>query len=156
MVPDSFTVDRRFRVWRYGVSHQTLVLRSTARFACDNTIDVWFDGVAASNLHHSFQPLTIRAAEAGERERMIEFAGADLYDPVGRPPLCLVLASDKPDGYVVCAHARVELCERMAVSAHADDPVPDESRTLWFAGPTGDPGQPHEYRTVGDRGDGDL
>lgn len=64
-VPGSFSVDRRFRLWRYGVSHQTLMLRSTARFASDDTVDVWFDGVAASKLHHSFQPLKIRAAETG-------------------------------------------------------------------------------------------
>lgn len=155
-VPGSFSVDRRFRLWRYGVSHQTLMLRSTARFVGDDTIDVWFDGVAASNLHHSFQPLTIRAAETGERERMIEFARADLYDPVGRPPLCLVLASAGPDGYVVCAHARVELRGPAVVSARDDDPTPDESRILWFAGPTGDPGRPHEYRAVGDQEDRDL
>lgn len=145
----TLAVDRRFRVWRYTVSHQTLMLRSTARFAGDDTIDVQFDGVAAVSLHQSFQPLTIRAAELGERERMLEFARADLYDPDGRPPLCLVLASDGPDGYVVCAHARVELREQTAVSDHDDDPVPDVSRTLWFAGPTGDPGEPHEYRAVG-------
>ena len=145
----SFTVARRFRVWRYTVSHQTLVLRSFARFVGDETIDAWFDGVAATNLHQGFMPLTIRIAEREERERIFSWAAADIHDVRHRPPLCLILASSQPDGFVVCAHARIGVTSLSAMSdARADESVLGASRTLWYAGPSADPARRHEYRAL--------
>jgi hypothetical protein len=103
-----FTIERRFRVWLYTVSHQTLALRSLARFPGDDTVDVWFEGVESMNLHKSFEPLTVRTADAGERARIFAWAAADIDDVDRRPPLCLILGSAGPDGFVVCAHVRVQ------------------------------------------------
>ncbi|NUR60819.1 MAG: hypothetical protein HOV87_19470 [Catenulispora sp.] len=145
----SFTVARRFRVWRYSVSHQTLVLRSTARFAGDDLVDAWFDGVAATNLHQGFEPLTVRAAEPDECERIFTWSAADIYDVRRQPPLCLILASSQPDGFVVCAHARIEANRQgVASGGRAEETKPGMPRTLWYAGPTGDPAQRHEYRAL--------
>lgn len=145
----SFTVARRFRVWRYTVSHQTLVLRSSARFVRDEIVDAWFDGVAATNLHQGFMPLTIRAADRKERERILSWAAADIYDVHHKPPLCLVLASSQPNGFVVCAHARIEATSHGAMpGARVDESVPETARTLWYAGPSADPAQRHEYRAL--------
>lgn len=145
-----FTVARRFRVWRYSLSHQTLVLRSIARFAGDDTVDAWFDGVAATNLHQGFEPLTVRAAEPDERERIFTWAAADIHDVHRRPPLCLILASSQPDGFVVCAHARIEAYRHDSVSG---DPTGKAdlgtAQTLWHAGPSGEPPRRHEYRALG-------
>lgn len=137
----SFTVARRFWVWRYLVSHQTLVLRGPARF------DAWFDGVAAMHLHQQFEPLTIRAAEPDEREQIFSWAAAEIHDVANRPPLCLILASSQPDGFLVCAHAHVQAYPDAPRSgALADDSGPTTSRTLWRAGPTSDPALRHVYR----------
>ena len=145
----SFTVARRFRVWRYSVSHQTLVLRSMARFAGDDTVDAWFDGVAATNLHQGFEPLTVRAAEPEERERIFAWSAADIHDVHRRPPLCLILASSEPDGFVVCAHARIEANRPGSVSGDLSEKAdPGTARTLWYAGPTRDPAGRHEYRAL--------
>ena len=145
----SFTVARRFRVWRYSVSHQTLVLRSIARFAGDDAVDAWFDGVAATNLHQGFEPLTVRAAESHERERIFAWSAADIHDVHRRPPLCLILASSEPDGFVVCAHARIEANRHGPVSGDLSEKADlGTARTLWYAGPTGDPAQRHEYRAL--------
>jgi hypothetical protein len=108
-----------------------------ARFPGDDRVDAWFDGVAATNLHQGFEPLTIRAAAPDERERIFAWAAADIHDAHHRPPLCLILASSQPDGFVVCAHARIEASR------------PSSTRTLWYAGPAEDPAQRHEYRAVG-------
>jgi hypothetical protein len=146
----SFTVARRFRIWRYGVGHQTLVLRSLARFAGDETVDACFDGVAAVHLHQGFEPLTIRAADPDERGRIFAWAAADIYDVEHRPPLCLILASARPDGFVVCAHARLQTSRHDPPTSHAaaDDAHDSTTRTLWYAGPSGNPAQRHEYRVV--------
>lgn len=107
--PINFSMERRFRVWLYTASHQTLALRSPARFSGDDTVDVWFDGVEAMNLHKSFESLTIRAADSDERARILAWAAADVHDADRRPPQCLVLTSAGPDGFVVCANMRVQV-----------------------------------------------
>ncbi|MGW5349140.1 hypothetical protein ACWERV_01300 [Streptomyces sp. NPDC004031] len=145
----SFSVARRFRVWRYSVSHQMLLLRSIARFAGDDTVDAWFDGVAATNLHQGFEPLTVRAADPNERERIFAWSAADIYDLQRQPPLCLILASSQPDGFVVCAHARIEANRHGSASGDSAERIaPGTARTLWFAGPTAVPGRRHEYRAL--------
>jgi len=142
-----FTVARRFRVWRYSVSHRTLVLRSGAWSAGDHTVDAWFDGVVATSLHETFEPLTIRAAGPEERDRILAWSAGDIFDAVRHPPLCLVLASAQPDGFVVCAHARLQASLREpGPFSSARDPHPDTVHTLWSAGPSDDPAQRHEYR----------
>ncbi len=145
----SFTVARRFRVWRYSVSHQTLLLRSSVRFAGDHTLDAWFDGVAATNLHQGFEPLTVRAAEPDERERIFAWSAADIHDVHRRPPLCLILASSEPDGFVVCAHARIEANRHGPQSGELPETAdPGTARTLWYAGPSKDPARRHEYMAL--------
>jgi hypothetical protein len=84
-----------------------------------------------------------------ERERIFAWAAADIHDVHHRPPLCLILASSQPDGFVVCAHARIEASHDSAQGAVAGETGrPSSARTLWFAGPTGDPAQRHEYQAV--------
>ncbi|MFC5907222.1 hypothetical protein, partial [Streptacidiphilus monticola] len=141
----SYTIARRFRVWSYSVGHMTLVLRSLASTDDDETVDVWFDGVAAMNLHQSFEPLTIRAASPKERRTLLDASARDIFPPNRQSTLCLILESAQPDGFVVCAHVRV-------VASHGSTPggpegqEPDAERLLWAAGPTGNPRQPLRYR----------
>ncbi|MER5866162.1 hypothetical protein [Kitasatospora sp. NPDC002040] len=141
----SFATGRRFRIWRYGVGHMTLLLRSAAWQEGQETIDIWFDGVRAVDLLESFGPLTIRAAGPDERERLLARAAGLIHDPVNRPPLCLVLSSDQHDGSVVCAHVRATATTRAADTVGACPVDPENGRLLWSAGPTGHPTPRHEY-----------
>ncbi|MDH6115622.1 hypothetical protein P3T36_007829 [Kitasatospora sp. MAP12-15] len=142
----SFTVERRFRVWRYTVSHLTLLLRSAAWREGEETVDVWFDGVRAMNLQESFGSLTVRAADPKERDRMVAHAADIIRDPVNRPPLCLILASGQSQGSIVCAHVRVTAHTREpGVIGPPKDFDPAIGRPLWSAGPTGNPTPRHGY-----------
>lgn len=71
---DPIVLHRSFQVWRYGVGHSQLLLRSPA---CGNEADavhVLFEGVRAVKLRTSYRPLTLRRAAGEERERMLAFA----------------------------------------------------------------------------------
>lgn len=154
--PSGFTVERSFRVWHYTVSHMTLMLRSAAWQEGEETIDVWFDGVAAMSLHQRFEPLTVRAADPDERERLLAHAARNIYDPVRRPPLFLVLASaDQPDGFVVCAHASVRATTRGPGILGAPPVELFGGRLLWSAGPTGLPEPRHRF-TLHEEGEAHL
>ncbi|MFJ5921725.1 hypothetical protein ACIQF6_03845 [Kitasatospora sp. NPDC092948] len=139
-----FTVERVFRVWNYTVSHMTLLLRSPAPSTGGETVDVWFSGVMTISLHQSFKPLTVRAADPEERERLLAHAATNLFDPAQWSPLCLVLESTGSDGFVVCTHATVT-----ANTREPDGNLPgihlESGRRLWSAGPTGRPEPGHSY-----------
>ncbi|WP_371493475.1 hypothetical protein OG871_39030 [Kitasatospora sp. NBC_00374] len=123
----------------------TLLLRSAAWHEGEETIDVWFDGVLAVNLHEGFGPLTIRPADPDERERLLTHAAGLIHDPVHRPPLCLILASGQNEGSIVCAHVRVTATTRGPGIAGAPPVDADSGRLLWSAGPTGNPTPRHKY-----------
>ncbi|MFE5587437.1 hypothetical protein [Kitasatospora sp. NPDC056531] len=144
-VSSSFPTGRRFRIWRYGVGHMMLLLRSAAWREGQETIDVWFDGVRAVDLLESFGPLTIRAAGLNERERLLARAAGLIHDPVNRPPLCLILSCNQYEGSVVCAHVRVTATIRAAGLAGAPPVDPESGRLLWSAGPTGHTTPRHNY-----------
>ncbi|MFF0415553.1 hypothetical protein ACFYUY_34615 [Kitasatospora sp. NPDC004745] len=141
----SFPTGRRFRIWRYGIGHMTLLLRSAAWHEGQETLDVWFDGVRAVDLLESFGPLTIRAAGPDEIEQLMVRTAGLIHDPVNRPPLCLVLSSDQYEGSVVCAHVRVTATTRAAGLIGAPPVAPESGRLLWSAGPTGHATPRHEY-----------
>ncbi|WP_457032860.1 hypothetical protein [Kitasatospora sp. P5_F3] len=141
----SFTVERRFRIWRYTVSHMTLLLRSAAWHEGEETVDIWFDGVALMNLHERYEQLTIRAAVPDERDLLLERAGGRIHPAMKKPPLCLILASDQSEGSIVCAHARVTATTRGPGIVGAPPVDADSGRLLWSAGPTGSPQPRHGY-----------
>jgi hypothetical protein len=141
----SFLVERRFRIWRYTVSHMTLLLRSAAWHEGQETVDVWFDGVKAMNLQESFGPLTIRVAGPDERGQLLTRVAGLIHDPVNRPPLCLILSCDQYEGSVVCAHVRVTATTRGPGIVGAPPVDPEGGRLLWSAGPTGNPTPWHRY-----------
>src|SRR5690348_15938269 len=56
-------IDRSFRPWRYQVSHRTLVLRSEARDAVPQVLDVVFMNVLAMKIRHDYRQLVISEAD---------------------------------------------------------------------------------------------
>jgi hypothetical protein len=64
------TVERRFSVWEYTVSHSTLLLRSVDADRYQTRIDVMFKPVAALKLPTAMASLTVRDAYADEAQSL--------------------------------------------------------------------------------------
>jgi hypothetical protein len=95
---------RRFRVWRYGVGHSQLLLRSPAGGNESDAVHVLFEGVRAVKLRTSYHPLTVRRAAGEERERVLAFA--EVPERLHGRMLCLTLPSED-EGFIVCGRATV-------------------------------------------------
>ncbi|BCY09800.1 hypothetical protein [Actinoplanes sp. L3-i22] len=63
-----FHSERTFQVWRYSVSHTTLLLRSTRDDAHPTRIDLVFGGVRRMLLQPVFEGLSISLASDERRE----------------------------------------------------------------------------------------
>jgi hypothetical protein len=101
---ESIVLERRFRVWTYGVGHSQLLLRSPSMGSQAETMHVLFEGVRAVKLRTSHDPLELRAALGEDRLRLLDFAGIPerLHDKFA----CITLPSED-DGFIVCGRATV-------------------------------------------------
>lgn len=97
-LPISF--DRKFRPWRYSVSHSELKLRSVDPASVGEFIEVTFYGVVGMKLKTVYQSLTIAIAEPVQVEEMLKFA--DVRESHSSRVRCLALKSDSGDGLVAC------------------------------------------------------
>jgi hypothetical protein len=91
---------RKFRVWRYDVSHSELKLRSSPTASADDLIEVTFYGVVGMKLKTVYQPLTIAVAEPWQSEDMLRFA--NLEQSGTSRVRCVALRSEGDDGLVSC------------------------------------------------------
>jgi hypothetical protein len=66
-------LDRRFRPWRYSVSHSELSLRSVDAGLNGEFIEVLFYSVLGMKLKTVYQPLVIALADNSEAGRILEF-----------------------------------------------------------------------------------
>lgn len=57
---------RKFQLWRYSVSHSTLLLRSLYPEDHDTRLDLAFFGVRAMQLRDSYQAFSVAVLEAHE------------------------------------------------------------------------------------------
>ena len=92
--------DRKFRPWRYSVSHSELKLRSVDPASVREFIEVTFYGVIGMKLKTVYQPLTINIAEPAQVEEMLKFSG--VRESHASRARCLALKSDNGDGLVAC------------------------------------------------------
>lgn len=91
-----FSSARRFKVWRYSVSHSVLLLRSPRNEASSTRVDVVFQQVARMQLDAAFDGLAI--GKAGPIER------AELETRLGRAfpvELDVFLVGEGLDNYVL-------------------------------------------------------
>ncbi|GGM69583.1 hypothetical protein ACFFX1_14585 [Dactylosporangium sucinum] len=120
-------LDRRFRVWRYGVSHSQLLLHAHAEGADADHLNVLFEDVRAVKLRSSYQPLILAPAANPVREDILAFA--DMPERHQHRYLSLTLSTRPEAGFVLCARATV-----LAVDRTNDEtpihPWPDGARVI--------------------------
>ncbi|MDQ7807417.1 hypothetical protein Q5425_27080 [Amycolatopsis sp. A133] len=92
--------DRKFRPWRYQLSHSELSLRSFGPASADDFIQITFYGVLGLKLKTVYPRLEIAHAYGDQVREILEVAGLD----VERAPeiVALVLRSSGSDGLVGC------------------------------------------------------
>ena len=98
-------LDRRFRVWRYGVSHSELLLHAHADTTHLEHLNVLFEDVRAVKLRSSYQPLIL--APAGNLVRDDILAFADVPQQHRLRYLSLTLSTEPEAGFVLCARVTV-------------------------------------------------
>jgi hypothetical protein len=102
---DPIVLDRRFRVWHYGVGHSPLLLHARAEAADFEYLNVLFEDVRAVKLRSSYQPLIL--APAGDPVRNDILAFADVPERHQHQYLSLTVSTRPEAGFVLCARATV-------------------------------------------------
>lgn len=120
-----FASDRRFKLWRYGVGHSQLLLRSlpTGDQPC---LDILFEGVRWIELPMSFESLVI--SRAGAPDELLRKAG--LPDDMGA--LALELTGSGGAGHLVCGRATAAYTP-WTVTSTGPEAAPTE--ILWTESP---------------------
>jgi len=111
---------RTFRLWRYGVGHSQLLLRSPGDGGRD-TLAVLFEAVEFMRLRRSYADLVLRLATEDE-----EF-GFEETTPVPIPRLRLALESPQGTGLVVCSRVTAR-----KVANPEDDGWADGTVLFWL------------------------
>lgn len=97
-LPISF--DRKFRPWRYSVSHSELKLRTVDKMPTRDLIEVTFHGVVGMKLKTVYQTLDIALAGQARSKEMLEFS--DVRDSQASRVRCIELRSRNGGGWVAC------------------------------------------------------
>ncbi|GAA5079425.1 hypothetical protein [Nocardia iowensis] len=92
--------DRKFKPWRYSVSHSELEIRSVGRNSDSDFIVLKFHNVIAMKLKTHYDPLTLAIADESQAEDILRFA--DLPESDWNRVKCLALKSDGEDSLVAC------------------------------------------------------
>ncbi len=124
-----FSSDRRFKLWRYGVGHSQLLLRSlpTEDQPC---LDILFEGVLWIELPTNFDSLVI--SKAIDHESVRRKAGLN-----GEPRLLsLMLAGSNVIGFLVCAKATAAYTRWTVTSTESES---EASEILWTESPDTSP-----------------
>ncbi|SEG91768.1 hypothetical protein SAMN04489712_13045 [Thermomonospora echinospora] len=100
------TLQRRFRPWRYGVSHSELLMHGHADANGDEHINVLFEDVRAVKLRTFYDPLVLQPADEQTRLSILDFAQVPARFHARF--LCLTLPTpDAEPGFIACARATV-------------------------------------------------
>jgi len=102
---EPIVLDRRFRVWRYGVGHSQLLLHAHADAADFEHLNVLFEDVRAVKLRSSYQPLILAPAGNPVRDDILAFA--DIPERHQHRFLSLTPSTSPEAGFVLCARATV-------------------------------------------------
>jgi hypothetical protein len=97
-LPVSF--ERKFRPWRYAVSHSELKLRSVDTLPTADVIEITFYGVVGMKIATVYSPLKIAVAETSQIEEMARLAG--LKGSQSSRVKYLAMKSSGEDGLVAC------------------------------------------------------
>jgi hypothetical protein len=96
--------ERKFRPWRYGVSHSELSIRSSGGEVdgepAADFVDITFHGVVGMKLRSVYQGITLTRAERPAADEMLRFAGVADSSQAHRVQ-CLTL-DPEGDSFVAC------------------------------------------------------
>jgi hypothetical protein len=120
-------LDRRFRVWRYGVGHSQLLLHAHAEAADAEHLNVLFEDVRAVKLRSSYQPLILALAAHPVRDDILAFA--DIPERHRPRYLSLTLSARPEAGFVLCARATVLAVDKAGAKTPIH-PWPDGARVV--------------------------
>jgi hypothetical protein len=115
VLPLSF--GRKFRVWRYAISHSELKLRSAGPASASDLIEATFYGVISLKLRTVYDPLTIAVAEPWQADELLRLA--NVKESRAARVRCLALRSEGDDGLVSCLS--------YSIWSHPRDPSYDAS-----------------------------
>ncbi|WP_240138103.1 hypothetical protein [Streptomyces sp. MUM 178J] len=113
-----FASARRFRVWRYGVGHSQLLLRSAPDPSNPERLDLLFEGVEAIQLVTHYEALELHTLDEAENGHIFEMSGVPAHLRPER--LVLGLRSRSGAGYVQCLKVSALLGGRNVIGP--DDP----------------------------------
>ncbi|MEV3892498.1 hypothetical protein [Streptomyces anulatus] len=127
-----YASERTFRVWRYGVGHSHLLLRSLPDGSDTTQLDLHFESVHAMRLVTRYEALRVVAVDEPELSRIFTESGVP---PVWRDAQLIVgLRSRSGTGYVQCG--RVVLDRREGRTSDELDP-PGPRDVVWSLRPGG-------------------
>jgi hypothetical protein len=118
-----FASDRRFKLWRYGVGHSQLLLRSVPS-AGQRCLDINFERVAWMSLPTAMSMIEIVLADGGDLNLPAGVSG--LIDE--RSPLLLKISAQGISGLIICAGAEAAYT---AWSPTVADSESGEDETIW-------------------------
>jgi hypothetical protein len=99
-----FSSDRAFTVWRYGVGHSQLMIRSVPAGAEQECLDLRFEAVAAMKLAVHYKTIAICLASEDATRELHAFARVE---EKWRPEyVALELRTRGESGYVLCRSVR--------------------------------------------------
>ena len=117
-----FSSDRAFRLWRYGVGHSQLLLRSLPS-AGERCLDITFERITWLSLPTHLDAIQISSSTD---DAVLPDGVARLVDDWS--PFRLVIASQGVSGLVICARAEAALTSWEPSSADTDDSAEE---VLW-------------------------
>ncbi|MEV0675998.1 hypothetical protein AB0I60_05685 [Actinosynnema sp. NPDC050436] len=119
-----FTAQRSFSLWKYGVGHSQLLIRSVPSGSQEFCMDIKFEGVAAVKLAAKYNGVAIRLVPEEESARLCEYAGVP---PKWRSELVAIsLGLHRGSDQV--------LCQSVSVLYGGSDPIvvdPRDQEVLW-------------------------
>jgi hypothetical protein len=96
--------ERAFRLWRYGVGHSQLLLRSPGD-AGRGTLSIQFEAVEFMKLRRSYTDLVLRLPREDEE------VGFEEIKALPVPQLCVVLDSRTHIGLVACSRVTARMID---------------------------------------------
>jgi hypothetical protein len=129
---EPIVLDRRFRVWGYGVGHSQLLLHARADAADSEYLNVLFEDVRAVKLRSSYQPLILVPAGNPVRNDILAFA--DMPERHRHRYLSLTLSTQPEAGFVLCARTTVLAVDKTNDQAPVR-PWPDGARVIHTLSP---------------------
>jgi len=102
MMINQRTIERRFQIWEFSVSHGRLLLRSPAGPENDTNIDILFSGVQFMACPRLMRGIRIEVPSREDLEAIIM-----LFRALRKTETLHVLVSEEHRNYIVAASAQV-------------------------------------------------